>query len=212
MRKARVSWSHHCMLSRTSSIGAIDGQQRAGQALEEAQALPGIGQGPCGAAPALAPPAGGHQPVHFGAPGFVQGRPRGLDLPVAEPVRHRRQRQPPGCPEALAACTTAPCRLASRAASATRRVFPTPRPTPRTTTRPGWPATAPRHSSSSTLNSLNRPTIGAAAIPDRATAAPICGSATPARSGPERAIRRSNACRVAGSGVMASSRSRTEAQ
>ena len=79
---------------------AADGQQRPGEALEEAMALPGVGHGP-GSGCALAAAAGRHQPVDLGAPGRVQRRRRRLDCRVPHPVSHRCQRQPARCAEAL---------------------------------------------------------------------------------------------------------------
>ena len=210
VRKARVSWSHHCMLSRTSSIGRSTASSARARPSKKRRRCQASTRALEPAPRSLRPPEGTslstsvRQASSSAARAAWTSRLRSQSATGASASR-------PAVPKHWLPATTAPCRLASRATSATRRVFPTPAP-PRTTTRPGWPATAPRHSSSSTLNSLNRPTIRAAAIPDRAIPGPVCGSGAPAGSGPERAIRRSNACRVAGSGVMASSRSRTEAQ
>ena len=46
VRKARVSSSHHCRLSRTSSVGRPAPEQRPGQPLEEPVPLPGVDHGP----------------------------------------------------------------------------------------------------------------------------------------------------------------------
>jgi hypothetical protein len=77
-------------------------KQRPRDAFEEAVPLPGIrhGQGPGPASPTA---LGRHQPADLGAPGGVEGRDRRLDGGVSQPVRHGGQRQPPRCPEALAA-------------------------------------------------------------------------------------------------------------
>ena len=111
--KASVSWSHHCMLSRTSSSGRSDGEQRPAEPFEEAVALPGIRHGP-GAGRAPPWPSAGISLLDFGTPGGVEGRRRRLDRIVAQPLRHRGQRQPSRGPEALATRdhrALLPCRL-----------------------------------------------------------------------------------------------------
>ena len=74
-----------------------DGDQRPGQAFEETVTLPGIGRCPRAGTAA----AGRQEPADFGTPDGVEGRRRRLDRVVPQPVRHRGQRQPSGCPEAL---------------------------------------------------------------------------------------------------------------
>ena len=65
-------------------------------------ALPGIHHRPR-PAPASSVALAGHQPADLGAPGGVEGRRRRLDRGVAQPVRHRGEREPPRSPETLAA-------------------------------------------------------------------------------------------------------------
>ena len=79
-----------------------DREQRPRDAFEEPVALPGIGHGPVSGFTSRAA-LGRQQPADLGAPGGVEGGHRRLDGGGSQPVRHRGQRQPPRCPEALAA-------------------------------------------------------------------------------------------------------------
>ena len=214
---ASVSWSHHCRLSRTSSSRPADGDQRPGQALEEPVALPGVRHRPRRRVTPGA--AGRHQPLDLGPPGRVEGRRGRPDGRVPQPVRHRGQRQPPrrrrstGCSP-----PRAPCRPAIAAISATRRVFPTPAP-PRTSTSPGCPAAAARHSGPQHAE-LARPADQLRA--GRPSAGSGRGQAVPRASRSPRlarpAGRRARASAAGtpaaspGSGITPSSRSSTEAQ
>ena len=102
VRKASVSWSHHCMLSSTSSIGrptASSARARPSKKRWRCQAST-IALGPAPRPPRLS--AGTSLPTSARQAGSRR-RGRRLDRGVAQPVRHRRQRKPPRRPEALGA-------------------------------------------------------------------------------------------------------------
>ncbi len=72
---------------------SVEVQHGSGQSLEEAQPLPGVDLGPRSAPWLEGGVAVGHQPLHLGTPDRVE-RGRGEpQVRVAQPLRHRGQRQ-----------------------------------------------------------------------------------------------------------------------
>ena len=208
VRNARVSWSHHCILSRTSSIGR--------PTASSARARPSKKRWRCQASAIALDPAPRCPRLPDGTSLSTSTRHAGLIVAAADWTAGFRTQSAtgasasrPGVPKHWALATTAPCSRARSATSATRRVLPTPAP-PQTSARLGRPAAAVRHSSWSRPSSADRPTSCAEANPERPAAVPVTGGSVP--DGSTWASRRWSACRVAGSGTMPSSRSRIEAQ
>lgn len=180
-------------------------EERAGQALEEAVALPRLDhRSPGTLGPRLAL---GHQSFDLDPPDRVERRPGRADRLGPQPFRDRGQGEAAGGTEALGARDDAPSRRAASASSATRRVFPTPG-SPRTTRADGRPAAAARHRALTVSSSCARPTSVPGAAPER----PPPGVGERGTGGSSRASRRSRSARVAGAGVTPSSRSRVAAQ
>ena len=186
VRKARVSWSHHCILSRTSSIGR--------PTASSARARPSKKRWRCQASAMARDPATRWPRPPDGTSRLTSARQAGSSVATADWTAGFRTQSATGAsasrpdvPKHWALATTAPCSRARLATSATRRDLPTPA-LPQTSAKPGWPAAAARHSSWSRPSSADRPTSCAAANPERPTAGPA--AAGPVSAGSTWAIRR----------------------
>ena len=146
MRNASVSWSHQCRLSSTSSVRRptpISARASPSKKRWRCQAST-IAREP-GTGSCRGPSPDGTSRSTSSAPDRLEPRRRRLGSRGAQPVRDRRQRQPPGGTEAPGArATTRPRARAASASSATRRVLPTPA-SPSTSTKPRAPPAAARH-------------------------------------------------------------------
>ena len=198
-RKASVSSSHHCRLSSTSSIGR--------PTPSSARASPSKKRCRCQASTmarartAGAPRSGadGHQPLDLGAPHRLQRRDGGgRSAGCAQPVRHRREREPPGTRR-----STGPRRprrrpaVPGRASSATSRVLPTPGVT--ADQHDGRAARRPRRASASAA--VRAPLRGPRAAPRPARSARAGGRAAAAGAAPARRQPAQRRARVASSGL-----------